>query len=126
LFGRWKDGPALFGLPGNPVSCMAGCCRYVVPWIMQGLGVPMPPLFAKLEEEVLFEPALTYFVSVSITPDIHGERWARPLKGKGSGDLVGGRRADAFMELPAGKSSFRKGESYPVWPVSIPTGRARN
>jgi molybdopterin molybdotransferase len=45
----------------------------------------------------------------------NGKLFATPVDGKGSGDFANLLEADAFMELPAEKSTFRKGETYKVW-----------
>ncbi|HYH56424.1 MAG TPA: molybdopterin-binding protein, partial [Anseongella sp.] len=122
LFAAWKDGPVLFGLPGNPVSCLASCCRYVIPWIRQGLQeASRPPLYAKLTEEVAFDPPLTCFLPVSLSYSPRGECMARPLRGKGSGDFVSMQEATAFLELPGAESRFEKGSAYRIWPI-VPPG----
>ncbi len=38
------DGVPLFGLPGNPVSCMVNFLQFVRPWIRMSLGDPRPYL----------------------------------------------------------------------------------
>jgi molybdopterin molybdotransferase len=37
------------------------------------------------------------------------------VDGKGSGDFANLLEADAFMEFPAEKSTFIKGEAYKIW-----------
>ena len=34
----------LFGLPGNPVSCMVNCYQFVRPWVLTSMGVTAPYL----------------------------------------------------------------------------------
>jgi molybdopterin molybdotransferase len=44
-FGTVRDGHqtvALFGLPGNPVSCLVNAEMFVVPWIRVAMGSPRP------------------------------------------------------------------------------------
>lgn len=118
LFGKWKNGPVLFGLPGNPVSSMASCCRYVLPWIREGLKAePLAPFYAKLGEEVKIEVPLTCFLPVSLRCSAGAEFVATPLRGKGSGDFISMKYAAAFLELPPGGNVFRKGDVYRVWPI---------
>ncbi|QEC51161.1 molybdopterin molybdochelatase [Anseongella ginsenosidimutans] len=118
LFGCWENGKVFFGLPGNPVSCMAACCRYVIPWILEGLkGKQAASLHARLSEPVNFSPKLTCFLPVRLVCDDGGMLRAYPLRGQGSGDLVSMQLAEGFIELPAEKELFSEGEAYRVWPL---------
>ena len=119
LFGEWDGGKVFFGLPGNPVSCMAACCRYVIPWILEGFkGLVQPAVYARLNEPVSFSPALTYFLPVRLRCSEKAELIAYPLKGRGSGDFASMWDADGFMELPAEKELFTDETAYRIWPVA--------
>ena len=48
LFGRYR-GLHLFGLPGNPVSCMVVFRLIVEPWLLRALGDESPPLYWQRE-----------------------------------------------------------------------------
>ncbi len=104
----------VFALPGNPVSSFMCTHRYILPWLRASMGLPEQQLpFAKLTESYLFKPDLTYFLQVKISYDEKGRIWAQPITGNGSGDLANLSHADAFLQLPDGKKTFRKGSVYP-------------
>lgn len=115
-FGKAKDGTIIFALPGNPVSSFLCTQRYFIPWLKASLGLPSPPQpMAKLAENYLFKPDLTYFLQVKVSYDEKGRIWATPVTGNGSGDLANLVEADAFLELPRGRKFFRKGGVYPLF-----------
>ncbi|MCK6617569.1 MAG: molybdopterin molybdotransferase MoeA [Cyclobacteriaceae bacterium] len=111
-FGTGSDGKVVFALPGNPVSTYVCYYRYILPWMMEQMGVVLKPEQAILTEDVTFTPQLTYFLQVS-TFFKEGKRMARPVPGGGSGDFVNLKEVDGFIELPAEKSLFKSGEAYP-------------
>ncbi|MCU0327351.1 MAG: hypothetical protein MUF45_19390 [Spirosomaceae bacterium] len=47
--------------------------------------------------------------------NLDGKILAKPIEGHGSGDLANLADADAFIELPKEKTSFKKGESYKIY-----------
>ena len=105
----------VFALPGNPVSSFLCTHRYVLPWLRASIGLPEQSLpFAKLTESYLFKPDLTYFLQVRVSYDEKGRILATPVTGNGSGDLANLSNANAFLQLPDGKSVFRKGGVYPL------------
>lgn len=116
-FGKHGNGCLVFAFPGNPVSTFMCLHRYLVPWLEQCLGLPKPnEVFAVLDKEVTFKPKLHYFVQVKIGFHSTGQITATPLEGNGSGDYANLASTDAFMELPAEKDNFNKGEAYRIWP----------
>ncbi|MDL5048000.1 molybdopterin molybdotransferase MoeA [Oscillatoria amoena NRMC-F 0135] len=121
-FGSRSDGKVVFALPGNPVSTYVCFYRYILPWMMELMEVQLGQTSAILSERVTFAPNLTYFLQVSIF-DERGKRLAKPVPGGGSGDFVNLKEVDGFVELPADKSEFKKGESFPYisfrWPLII-------
>ena len=55
-FGKKKDGPVVFALPGNPVSTFVGVLRYVIPWLKASLGLePLSRPMAILAEDHSFK-----------------------------------------------------------------------
>lgn len=119
-FGKSEEGKVIFALPGNPVSTFMCFHRYVKPWLLASLGLTDPkPMHAVLAEEVIFEPELTYFLQVNTKTSTKGMFTAYPFHGHGSGDFANLLRCNGFLELPADRNTFRKGESYPF----IPFGR---
>jgi len=114
-FGRLKQ-CTIFAFPGNPVSSFVCMHRYFVEWLGDSLGVPLRKnLYAKLTDEVLFKPDLTYFLEVKISSDKDGVLLATPQKGNGSGDLANLVEADAIIQLPRGRNVYEKGEVHPIY-----------
>ncbi|MBT1703518.1 molybdopterin molybdotransferase MoeA [Chryseosolibacter indicus] len=114
-FGVSKKGKVVFALPGNPVSTFLCFNRYVKPWLLETLGLPIPAFKAVLGEDFTFEPALTYFLQVQVVNEM-GRLVAYPKAGGGSGDFANLKEVDAFLELPIEKTVFKKGEVYPLIP----------
>jgi len=113
-FGAHSGGALVFAFPGNPVSAFMCLHRYFLPWLQSSLDIPTSSTYAVLDQDVNFDPHLQYFMQVKIRNE-NGKLFATPVDGKGSGDFANLLEADAFMELSAGKSTFRKGEAYKVW-----------
>ncbi|MCS7212106.1 MAG: molybdopterin molybdotransferase MoeA, partial [Chloroherpetonaceae bacterium] len=115
LFGQTQT-CTVFALPGNPVSAVLCFLRYVWRWICAAQGQEKSkPLFAQLTEPVVFKPKLTYFLPVRLAVSSEATLLAEPLAGHGSGDFANLVDCDGFLELPAEKSEFVKGEAHPVW-----------
>lgn len=115
-FGESREGALVFALPGNPVSSFLCTHRYFIPWLHQSMGLPPGPHpVGVLAHDFTFRPDLTYFlqVRVSYTPD--GHIMAHPIEGNGSGDLANLVDADAFLQLPRGKDTFKAGEAFPLF-----------
>lgn len=112
-FGTSADGKkVVFALPGNPVSTFLCFFKYIKPWMLSCCGVVLKPASAVLAADVSFTPPLTYFIQVRT--ELHsGTRMAYPHAGGGSGDFANLKEVDGFLELPAEKSEFKAGESYP-------------
>jgi molybdopterin molybdotransferase len=107
----------VFAFPGNPVSSFLCLYRYFIPWLKVSLGgFSIAPTFAVLAEDVTFNPPLQYFLQVAVHASEDGRLIANPVEGNGSGDFSNLLRANAFMELPADISNFRKGEVFRIWP----------
>ena len=104
----------VFAFPGNPVSTFVNCLKYFYPWYCKSVGVDFENRkMAALSEDFYFKPELTYFLQVKISNE-NGNLIATPVAGKGSGDLANLVEADAFLELPADRSNFTKGEVFPI------------
>lgn len=114
-FGR-QGNKLVFALPGNPVSSFVCTLRYVLPWLRQSIGLePLNFQYAKISEEIRFNPELTYFLQVKVTQDEQTTQWAKPVKGNGSGDFVKLIHADGFIELPQENSIFERGMIFKLW-----------
>ena len=112
-FGRQENGAVVFAFPGNPVSTFMCLHRYFQPWLRASLGLPpFEERCAALSEDFSFKPNLTYFLQVKISYGLDGMVWAKPVAGGGSGDLANLVEADAFLELPAERENFSRGEVF--------------
>lgn len=114
-FGVDGNDKPVFAFPGNPVSTFMCLHRYFLPWLRASLGVKDVPAYAVLAADVSFKPALQYFVQVELNISSEGLLTATPVEGHGSGDFTNLLQANAFMELPAEKDNFKKGEAYRIW-----------
>lgn len=113
-FGSRNDGKTVFALPGNPVSTFMCFYRYVRPWLLRSEGLPeSSPVSASLQEDVHFDPPLTYFLQVKVQHDA-GKLLAQPFKGHGSGDFANLMSCDGFLELPPDRDHFKAGENFPL------------
>ena len=90
--------------------------KYFRPWLVQNvMGIQYKRLYAQLSEDFNFKPDLSYFLLVKTKMSKDGIIWAKPIPGKGSGDLVNLAEANAFLELPSDRSKFYKTESFPLF-----------
>ena len=104
----------VFALPGNPVSTYMCFYRYIQPWLRKSWGLVNTIEYAILSTDSQLKGDLTYFLQVNIVNE-SGVQVAYPITGGGSGDFANLKEVNAFMELPEGKTEFKKGEAYPVY-----------
>lgn len=115
-FGHLPGKAVVFALPGNPVSAFLCACRYLLPFLRRSMGeMPGSMKTARLSEQVIFKPALTYFLPVRLSAANDGILLAQPLPGHGSGDLANLADTDGFLELPLERDVFQAGEVFPVY-----------
>ena len=103
----------IFAFPGNPVSTYVNCLKYFYPWYQKSIGIAATKETAVLSVDFNFKSSMTYFLQVKLENKA-GALVAIPQIGNGSGDLTNLVDADAFLELPADKTEFKKGEFYPI------------
>ena len=89
--------------------------RYIKPWYLKTLSQELSFSQAILQEDFSFAPKLTYFLQVKVTIN-NGGLHAVPVKGGGSGDFVNLKDVNGFIELPADRDRFYKGEVFPYIP----------
>lgn len=119
-FGKNKANKVVFALPGNPASSFMCATRYFLPWFRASIDLePLNCQYIELATDFVFKANLQYFLQVKIHHLESGILTAMPLMGKGSGDLANLADADGFLELPAEKINFKKGEIYPFWKYRI-------
>jgi len=117
-FGRLAGKP-LFGLPGNPVSCMISFEQFVRPSLLKMAGfsrIFRMPLSAVLKEDLSKKTGLTYFVRCRLIEE-GGRLLATTTGEQGSGILSSMVRAQGLVVLPAVKSAAQKGEVVSVIPL---------
>jgi len=113
-FGKNVANKVVFALPGNPASSFMCTNRYFLPWLRASMNLqPLNYQYVTLAETFTFKANLQYFLQVKINYEKDGQMTAKPLAGKGSGDLANLADVDGFLELPAEKTDFLKGEVYP-------------
>jgi molybdopterin molybdotransferase len=109
-FGLAHSGPAVFALPGNPVSTLVCLARYVIPALFSAMGQnAVAPERIALADAVEVNPRLAYFLPVQIDIDEWGRSWAVPRPTNGSGDFTALAGTDGFVELPPGPNTYPKG-----------------
>ncbi len=113
-FGKNNDNKVVFALPGNPASTFMCVNRYFLPWLRASMDLdPFNYQYVTLAEDFSFKANLQYFLQVKLSYQSTGITTAKPIAGRGSGDLANLAAVDGFLELPATKSEFKTGETYP-------------
>ena len=109
-FGVSQSGPAVFALPGNPVSTLVCLSRYVLPALRAAMGQnPGDPPRIALTEPVEVKAPLAFYLPVKLKSDDWGRTSAQPCPTNGSGDFTALAGTDGFVELPPGPNTFPKG-----------------
>jgi molybdopterin molybdotransferase len=108
-FGQFEDKALVFAFPGNPVATFMCLHRYFLTWLNATLGLPQQlPVYAVLDKDFKFEPALQYYLQVKLQSNTQGQLMASPVEGNGSGDFANLADTEAFLELPLERSEFKK------------------
>src|SRR5690606_31247935 len=102
-FGEAPGNKFVFGLPGNPVSCLVNLRKFVVPFLAECKSVQ-----AFLTHDVKFNKSFTYYCPVKVS-QLEGRLMATPLTGNGSGDFYQLRDSDGFIELRPEQAPFTEG-----------------
>jgi molybdopterin molybdotransferase len=111
-FGTGSQGQVVFALPGNPVSTLTCCRRYVLPALALASGqTPEPAHVVALARDWHFAPALTAFVPVRLTDGDEG-LVAEPVATNTSGDFAALAGTDGVIALPADRDRFTAGERF--------------
>jgi len=101
VFG-WRDDTFVFGLPGNPVSTIVAFQLFVRPLIhklLHAAGDPDPRLEATLDSEARCDPVREACVP-AVARFEDGAYRLSLASWKGSSDLVGLARANAYVMIP--------------------------
>jgi len=109
-FGVSQSGPAVFALPGNPVSTLVCLSRYVLPSLRAAMGQSAAESSrVALTAPVEVKAPLTLFMPVKLKCDDWGRTSAEPRPTNGSGDFTALAGTDGFVELPPGPNTYPKG-----------------
>jgi molybdopterin molybdotransferase len=109
-FGVSQSGPAVFALPGNPVSTLVCLARYVLPALRAAMGqAPVEAQRISITAPVEVKAPLALYMPVKLKSDDWGRTSAEPRPTNGSGDFTALAGTDGFVELPPGPNTFPKG-----------------
>jgi len=109
-FGVSQTGPAVFALPGNPVSTLVCLARFVLPALRAAMGqAPSENPRIALTAPVEVKAPLAFYMPVKLRSDDWGRTSAEPCPTNGSGDFTALAGTDGFVELPPGPDTFPKG-----------------
>jgi molybdopterin molybdotransferase len=116
-FGRFEDGPLVFGLPGNPVSAMVTFEEFVRPALLKMAGrrkLFRPRLRARLSETLSKGAGRMHFVRVHLERCEDGEISATPAGNQSSGVLGSMTRAEGLLLFPAEATELPAGAAATV------------
>jgi len=109
-FGVSNAGPAVFALPGNPVSTLVCLARYVLPALRAAMGqAPADPPRIALTAPFDVKAPLSFYLPVKLKTDDWGRTSAEPSPTNGSGDFTALAGTGGFVELPPGPNTYPKG-----------------
>jgi len=109
-FGVSQSGPAVFALPGNPVSTLVCLSRYVLPALRAAMGeTPREPRRISTTAPFEVKAPLAFYLPVKLRTDDWGRTSAEPAPTNGSGDFTALAGTDGFVELPPGPNTWPKG-----------------
>lgn len=111
------QGKGVFGLPGNPVSCMVTFLEFVYPVLQKMLGrspLTLPECTASMAEDYVKKPGKTHFLRGVLqregsVPE-EADLTVRTTGPQGSGILKSLVQADCLIVVPSEAARLRKGE----------------
>jgi molybdopterin molybdotransferase len=116
LCGRCQD-TWIFGLPGNPISCVVGFLVFVQPLLgrMQGQALAHPRFArARLLSPVRKQDGRRHFLTAAIALSPDGFLEAMPTHKQGSAMMESLAQADGFVIVPEQRDSIEAGETVDV------------
>jgi molybdopterin molybdotransferase len=113
---RWRD-RVIFGLPGNPVSCLVSFHLFAAPALRKAMGQTenvFPPIVnARLDAPLKSLGERRMYVRVAVSAR-DGELHARPLTAQGSGSLTSMIGANGLAIVEEGVTRIEAGALAPV------------
>jgi molybdopterin molybdotransferase len=102
----------VFALPGNPVSTLVCCYRYVIPFLENRLlNTSVQFEFKSINSDYIKKGSLTYFLPVKLTETV-----VIPADGNGSGDFAHLANVDGWIEIPQEINDIKKGDTFRYLP----------
>jgi molybdopterin molybdotransferase len=120
VFG-WTASAFVFGLPGNPVSTIVSFQLFVRPLIrtlLQATQAGRAPLEATLSEPLRCDPARAACVPARVG-FADGVYQLSPVPWKGSSDLIGLSRANAYVLVPKQEGQLEAGSRVRFIPLEV-------
>lgn len=116
-FGASERGQPVFALPGNPVATLVCAHRYVLPYVLRGLGAELPPAAVALAADIALDRPLTHFLPVRLRSAPGEPPMAHLLEYHGSGDYAALAESHGFIELPPREQAYPAGAvvRYHAW-----------
>ncbi len=109
-FGKGREGNAVFGLPGNPMSCMAGFKIFVEPYLRRFMSLPLQePLLLPLARDKRKKHDLEEYAIARVEETEEGSRLVH-VEHHGSGDFVSILQSTGLLVHPAEQPLLAKGE----------------
>jgi molybdopterin molybdotransferase len=117
LFGRWR-GKAVFGLPGNPISCVVGFLVFIQPFLRTLMGEQKPDherVRARLTQPIRKKEPRLQLLTAALDED-QGTLTVRPTPQQGSGMLSSLAQANAFIVMSEEATQLDAGSVVDVVP----------
>jgi len=115
-FGKNAKGNVVFALPGNPVSTLVCCYRYVLPFLKKCSGQSVVTESVAINHSINGNEELTLFPVVRKINNSDGRLLVEMVKSGGSGDFASLAQADGFVELQRGRTVFPKDSLVSFYP----------
>lgn len=118
LFGTWR-GTAVFGLPGNPISCVVCFLEFIAPYVRAVMGDAHPlddAVQARLTQAVRKQEPRTLLLTAQLREE-EGSLLVTPTPQQGSGMLSSLAQANAFIVVPEEVMQLEAGAVVAVRPL---------
>ena len=107
-----NDSNLVFALPGNPVSTLVCCYRYLIPFLkFRLLNVSPKVEMMTVDRDYFKKGNLTHFLPVKRIGQT-----VSPADGNGSGDFAHLANVDGWIEIPEELNEIKKGDTFRYLP----------
>ena len=112
MFVKFKNNMCFFGLPGNPISTVAGFRFFVLPLLFKSLELALDkPIIAKLKNNFSKKRNFTRFIKGKLTFSKKGFAEFEIFKGQESYKINPFIKSNAWGVFKEGTSNFKKGSN---------------